>query len=241
MLSPVQTVHPLRGHPLSTESFPPPVLGTLKVAESIGFDHHVIVYVDKDGERKRKPFPYQGDLLLFLTDSTGKPYAVNWSVKDTELAFSERRSTKAKTPAQQKKDREYATKRVLLESEYYASAGIRTLQVSLDMLTKSLEANLDLLFGMHVVPMTHDQLLLDDFSDAIQRAYFEGTPVAKLAIDYGVRWGLRDQFIARIYQDIWDRKLAVDLYKPVLIDHPLNHEERDILVAYNDLFEEFGA
>lgn len=241
MLSPVQAVHPLRGHPLSTESFPPPVIGTLKIAEAIGFDHYVIVYVDKDGERKRKPFPYQGDLLLYLTDSTGRPYAVNWSVKDTELAFSERRSTKVKTPAQQKKDREYANKRALLESEYYASAGIRTLQVSRDMLTKSIEANLELLFSMHVVSMTHDQLLMDDFSAAIQRAYVEGKPVAKLAIDYGARWGCRDQFIARIYQDIWDRKLAVDFFKPILIDHPLNHEEIDLLVVYRDLFEEFGA
>lgn len=241
MLSPVPTVHPLRGHPLSTESFPPPLSGTLAVAKAIGLEHHTIVYEYPNGERKRKPFPYQGDLLLYLIDKSGNPIAVNWSVKDTKEAFLERRSKKAKTPAQQKKDRDYANMRALLESEYYASGGIRTHQVSLDMLDAAVIANLDLLFGMHGLQSTHDPQLMDDFSAAVQCAYVEGAPVAQTAIKYGSRWGCRDQFIARIYQDIWIRKLAVDMFKPILIDHPLNYEEKDLLVAFGSLFEGFSG
>lgn len=241
MLSPVPTAHPLHGHPLATESFPPPLLGTLAVAQAIGFEHYIIVYVGPDGERKKKPFPYQGDLLLFLTDNFGRPFAVNWSVKDTAEAFSERRSTKAKTPVQRKKDRDYANMRAKLEAEYYASADIRTHQVSLDMLDISVIANLDLLFSMHGLPLTHDPQLMEDFSRDVQRAHAEGSAVAPLAIQYGSRWGCRDQFIARVYQDIWDRKLAVDLFKPILIDHPFNHEEKDLLVACSDLFEGFDV
>lgn len=131
--------------------------------------------------------------------------------------------------------------RALLESEYYASGGIRTHQVSLDMLDAAVIANLDLLFGMHGLQSTHDPQLMDDFSAAVQCAYAEGVPVAQTAIKYGSRWGCRDQFIARIYQDIWVRKLAVDMYKPILIDHPLNYEEKDLLVAFGDLFEGFSG
>ena len=58
MLSPVPTVHPLRGHPLATESFPPPLSGTLAVAKAIGLEHYTIVYEYPNGERKRKPFPH---------------------------------------------------------------------------------------------------------------------------------------------------------------------------------------
>lgn len=241
MLSPIPTVHPLRGHPLSTESFPPPLSGTLSIAQAIGFEHYIIVYVHQNGERKKKPFPYQGDLLLFLTDFSGRPFAVNWTVKDTAVAFSERRSTKAKTPAQQKKDRNFADMRAQLEADYYASGDIRTHQVSMDMLDTAVIANLDLLFSMHGLQLTHDPQLMEDFSIAVQRAYTEGTPVAQIAIQYGSRWGRRDQFIARIYQDIWDRKLAVDMFKPILIDHPLNHEEKNLLTAFGYLFEGFSG
>lgn len=240
MLSPVPTVHPLRGHPLMKESFPPPLRGTLDVAEDIGFEHHTIIYTEPDGERTRKPFPYQGDLLLFLVDSRNLPYAVNWTVKDTEEAFSERRNKRAKTPVQQKKDRDYAYMRAKLESEYYADAGIRTHQVSMDMLDSFLIGNLHLLFIMHDLPLTHDPQLLDEFSCEIQRAFMEGAPVAQIAIRYGLRWGARDQFIAKIYQDIWNRKLAVDLFKPIHIDHSLRHEEQDLLAVYGSLFEGFG-
>lgn len=241
MLSPVPTVHPLRGHPLSTESFPPPLSGTLAVAKAIGFEHHTIAYEYPNGERKSKPFPYQGDLLLYLIDESGSPFAVNWSVKDTQAAFSERRNKKAKTPAQQKKDREFAEKRAQLEADYYSSCGIRTHQVSMDMLESAVIANLDLLFSMHGLQSTHAPQLMEDFSGAVHCAYDEGNPVAPIAIAYGSRWGGRDQFIARIYQDIWGRKLAVDMFKPILIDHPLNYEKKDLLVAFGDLFEGFSA
>lgn len=239
MLSPVTTVHPLRGHPLTIGKFPAPLRGTLEIATEIGFKHYEIVKDGFDGERKKLPFPYQGDLLLFMNGRAGNPYAVNWSVKDTREAFSERRSSSAKTPVQQKKDRDHAQLRAKLETEYYASAGIRTVQVSMDMIEPAVIANLDLLFTMHDLPVTHDPQLMVDFSCAVQEAFADGVPVAHVAIQYGARWGSRDQFLARIYQDIWDRKLAVNLFKPILIDHPLSSEDQDLLSVYGGLFEEF--
>jgi len=237
MLWPVNAGHPLRGHPLTKGTFPPPLRGTVDIASEIGFKHHEIVVEGASG-RCRVPYPYQGDLLLYLLNSRGKPYAVNWTVKDQVEAFRERRSTTAKTPVQQRKDREHAQLRGELERRYYASAGVRTVEVSRDLVTPTIQANLDLLFGMHDLDYTLEPALLDDFSGAVAEAVQMGKPVAYVAIEHGARWGARDQFIARIYQDIWDRRLLVDFSEPVLIDRPLVTGGCDLLQEFGSFFEE---
>ncbi|WP_010222742.1 hypothetical protein [Pseudomonas donghuensis] len=237
MLWPINAGHPLRGHPLTKGTFPPPLRGTVDIAAEIGFKHHQIVVEDESG-RQRVPYPYQGDLLLYLLNSRGEPYAVNWTVKDQAGAFRERRRTSPKTPVQQRGDREHAELRGELERQYYASADIRTVEVSRDMLTPTIQANLDLLFGMHDLNSSLEATLLDDFSSAVADAVQTGNPVAYVAIEYSARWGLRDQFIAKIYQDIWDRRLLVDFSEPILIDRPLVTGGCDLLQEFSSFFEE---
>lgn len=125
-----------------------------------------------------------------MASHTGMPYAVNWSVKDVRNAFSERRLSSAKSPIQQKKDRDHAQLRAKLELEYYASAGIRTVQVSLDMIDPVVIANLDLLFSMHELSVTHDSTVMSDFSCSLQEAFANGIPLAHVALQYGARWGV---------------------------------------------------
>ncbi|MEG5264897.1 hypothetical protein TRP66_11380 [Pseudomonas sp. JDS28PS106] len=238
MLWPYSASHPLRGHPLTYGTFPPPVRGTTEIAKEIGFKHHEITVSMADGVRRRMPFPYQGDLLLYLQNCDGKPFAVNWSIKDRSAAFAERRLSSAKTPSQQRKDRDHAEQRAELERAYYASAGIRTQQLSLDQVSSTVHANLDLVFGMHGLPLTHSDRLLMDFSADVAHAVRCGDPVAYVALRYGRCWGAPDQFIARIYQDIWERRLVVNFHKPILIDHPLDTEDGDLLDVFSSFFEE---
>lgn len=238
MLWPVNSGHPLRGHPLTKGTFPPPLRGTVDVAREIGFKHFEIVVEDASGNRHKMPFPYQGDLLLYLLNSRGEPFAVNWTVKDQALAFRERRSMSPKTPVQQRKDREHAELRGELERRYYASAGIRTVEVSRDLVSPTIQANLDLLFGMHDLDFSLGAALLEDFSGAVTDAIKNGKPVANVAIEHSARWGFRDQFIAKIYQDIWDRKHLVDFNEPILIDRPLITGGCDLLQAFGSFFEE---
>ncbi|MCP2024270.1 UNVERIFIED_ORG: hypothetical protein J2Y76_005185 [Pseudomonas reinekei] len=238
MLWPYQAAHPLRGHPLIKGTFPPPVKGTMEIAKEIGFKHHEVVVTTPGGSRQKMPFPYQGDLLLYLMNSQGRLYAVNWTVKDRKDAFKERRCSAAKTPVQRKKDREHAELRATLEQKYYASAGIRTVQMSLDGLDPTVVANLDLLFAMHDLSLSHEQELLVEFSAAVEEAVRTGEPLAQIAIQYGARWGNRDQFLAKIYQDIWERKLPVNFFKPILIDHPLHTDGGDLLTVYGAFFQE---
>lgn len=238
MLWPYHAPHPLHGHPLTKGHFPHPVTGTMEIAKQIGFKHHQVVITTKAGNRQRMPFPYQGDLLLYLLGSDGRPYAVNWTVKDQAQAFRERRYSAAKTPNQQKKDRDHAELRTALEQLHYASGGIRTVQMSLDRLDPIVVGNLDLLFPMHGLPLTLEPELLREFSAEIEAAVHAGALIHPIIYRYAARWGKRDQFIARIYQDIWDRKLPVNFFKPILIDHPLDTDGGDLLAAYGKFFLE---
>ena len=240
MLSPSPTVHPLLGHPLTRGSLQRPLRGTVEIAAEIGLRHHEVTIETSDGSRLRLPFPYQGDLLLYLMDSNGIPYALNWTIKDRASAFRERRDGRAKTLAQQQKDKNHAKLRTQLERDYYASAGIRTVQLALEELDPPVHANLEMLFAMHSLPLTHELSLLEDFSSEVAQVASQGAAVAPVAIQYGARWGSRDQFLARIYQDIWDRRLHVNLHRPLLIDQPLDMDGGDILHTYAGIFQEHG-
>lgn len=240
MLWPINSCHPLRGHPLMRENFPRPVRGTMDIAPEIGMKHYEIVKMEADGSEEWVPFPYLGDLLLYLNGPHGA-YAVNWTVKDKKEAFGEKRIGKAKTPVQQKKDRLKAELRVALEETYYASAGIRTVQVSLDLLDTMVIQNLGLLFPMHNRLLTLDEGLLAEFDDVLDDAVIAGIPPAELAIQYGRRWDSRDQFLCRIYQRIWSRNVPVSLLEPIVIDHPLSKDGPDVLLKYGELFGEVAS
>lgn len=91
---------------------------------------------------------------------------------------------------------------------------------------------------MHDLDFSLGAALLEDFSGAVTDAIKIGKPVAYVAIEHSARWGFRDQFIAKIYQDIWDRKLLVDFNEPILIDRPLITGGCDLLQAFGSFFEE---
>lgn len=238
MLWPYDAGHPLDGHPLTKGTFPPPVRGTRAIAKEIGFKHAEVIARTHDGSRKRFAFPYQGDLLLYLLNAEGMPFAVNWTIKDQNAAFAERRLSSLKTPSQQRQDREHAAQRAELERAYYASAGIRTVQASLESISPTVQANLDLLFPMHGLPLSHAIGLLSDFSADVKEAVDNGVPAFIVISEYGKRWGALDQFTTRFYQDIWDRRLKVNFFEPILIDHPLDTKGPDVLQVYGSLFLE---
>lgn len=239
ILSPVPTVHPLFGHVETTGIDLPSIRGTLQIAQAIEMKHHKIVSEDDLGVRKWMPFPYQGDLLLYMRASDGHLYAVNWTVKDSAQAFGERNCGRVKSPRKQKQDEVHARNRARLEELYYLDARIRTVRLSLDLLDKNLIANLILLYGVHERVLDLDEILLSDFSEELLGAVERENPVAEVAIRYSLRWGRRDQFLTRSYQDIWYGRLPVCLFFPVLIDHPLQINGPHVLDVYGDWFREF--
>lgn len=236
MLSPIPHVHPLQGHPLAAGLELLPVKGTSLVAEEIGLKHATVVVTYGDGERQRVPHSYLGDLLLYIQPQGSVPYAVNWTVKLSAMDFDEVARGSLKSLAKQKEDREKARLRHALEEAYYHSAGIRTVRVSRDLLDPVLVANLDLLYGYHDREISLESNLLEDFSHDVGDCVAHGRPVASVALTYGQRWGRRDLFLTKIYKDIWERKLQVSLFDPILIDHPLVTDAPDVLQVYGSLF-----
>ena len=93
MLPTMPRPHPLNGHPKACGLILPPMRGTVDVADSLGLlRFHPLVSVPIDpgsNECERVPFPWMGDLLLFLEDADG-PYNVNldikWDPKEFEQA-----------------------------------------------------------------------------------------------------------------------------------------------------------
>lgn len=238
MLHPVPHVHPLHGHPFALGLSLSPLVGTLAAAKDIGMDHAKVVIETPCGERQWSAYPYLGDLLIYLREPGTAPYALNWNIKLSKFDFMEKRRSKVKSLEARREDRERAELRLRLEQTYYASAGIRTVNLSLDDIDPIVVANLDQIFGLHDRPLSLDSQLLEDFSHQLQEDFNIGRPPALAAIAYSNKWGHRDQFIARIYQDIWNRALPVDLFQYIQIDQPLGQARCEVIDHYRDFFSE---
>lgn len=238
MLSPVTAAHPLQGHPRSVGMQLPKVLGTVEIATMLGGRHDRLYVLDKQGEEYAVPYPYVGDLLLFLEYPDRLPYCVNWTIKSDQRDFSEQRRTKLKSLADQKKDQSKADYRQRVEREHYEAAGIRTLQLSPDCIDEEVRFNLDFLYGWLGLESQLEAAVEADFDDEVREEISLGRPLSRVVLKYAARWGVRDQLLGRIYQNIWNRKLKVDLFAPLLIDKPFSVRPRDVLDVYGSLFAE---
>lgn len=237
-LSPGPSCHPLHGHSLADGIRLPGTSGTVAIASRLGLKRHPRVVVSVKNERRQVPYPYVGDLLLFLTDNLGKPYCVNWSIKSCLEDFKERRRASLKTIQQRLADKRKEQLRQDLESEYYSEMGIRTIQVAPELFDQELLANINLLYGWHSRKLNISEEVLLEFQSWMVRYLEEGRPLSELVAKFANRWGKREAFLGKIYQDIWHRKLNVDLYRPIFIDKPQRAARVDFVEQHKSLFEE---
>lgn len=236
LLSVGPCMHPLYGHPLSKGEELPHLRGTVCIAEAIGYKHFQIVSLDENGDKAYYFYPYLGDLLLYLKDEDGRPYAVNWNIKLTAADFSERKRDKLKTREQKLKDEKSEELRHFLEDEYYRDGGIRTLKLSLADISNVIIANLDQVYGAHDRKLTLEQALLKDYEFSLIEALQQGTPLGLVAAKYSKKWGARDQFICAIYQSIYKSNLKVNFEQPIHIDKCLNLSDRPLHETFSHLF-----
>ncbi len=238
MLHPISAVHPLHGHPLAVGMDLPPVLGTVEIAQALNCGHDRVHLVDEQGEPYVAPYPFLGDLLLYLSNDLGQPYCVNWTIKLDHRDFSEKNRTSMKSLAMQQRDKDKAQLRQQIERDHYKAAGIRTIELSRDDLDKEFRSNLNFLFSWHGAPAISDKSLGADFDEEVQSAILSGLPVNETIKRYSSHWGRQHEFLARLYQNIWERKLPVDMFSPILIDSPFSINFEDALDHYAHLFRE---
>jgi hypothetical protein len=235
VLYPQPRAHFLYGHHMAAGIQFKPIKGTLDVCERMGaVDKHAKCRVQLDGEESYAPFPYVGDLLLFMKDRDGV-YCVNWTIKDKFESFRRRGPNSFKPPSDE--DDMNAIRRHAMEEIYYEDLGVPTRQIVGRQVDLQLRANLNDLFLSHAIKI--------DLPDEVQQSIVRilkgevggSTPVYVLIRDMAARINVEPIVVKNVLiQAIWNRKIRVDMYRPILMDRPLRPEVKDPLVDYQDWF-----
>lgn len=145
--------HPLSNHPTARGIQLPGLRGTLAIAAELGqLKKHPMVRAPKNHPKFQGgmvPFPFIGDLLLYMHDSAG-PLAVNWSIKATLEDFH--RTFRRKRTRTSKEDQEKAEFRHEVERLYYLDGRIPTHHLVPRMIDPDLSINLLNLYYWYARP-----------------------------------------------------------------------------------------
>lgn len=236
VLFPQASPHPLQGHPRALGKNFKPFRGTLAVAQKMGtlarqpkcrvtLDDRSVAYA---------PFPYLGDLLIFLQDADGA-YVVNHSVKDKRESFR-RRGPKPGKPNIHA-DHLGTLNRHALEKCYFDDAGIPTRQVVGGDIDLDLRVNLnDLFLSDAECTGISNAAKLELWQ--IFRAHV-GSTKSVYAVIRAASERFRvdaDEVRTVLKQGIWRRKIQIDLFRPLLMDRPLRPMVDDPLQVYKNWF-----
>lgn len=232
--------HPLADHPDIRGVQLPGLSGTLNIAQRLGkLKDHPMVRAPQDHpvfKGQLVPFPYIGDILLYLCDASGL-YAVNWSVKLTIEDFH--RTYRRRNKPTSKEDREYAEFRHELERLYYLDGLIPTHQLVPAMVDRELSINLLDLYYWHArAPqdtraITVREDMLAHFREQLPRDRLMHDHAKDAAECFGInlhdaKWILKS--------GIFTRRIRVELFCVVADNLPLRAEIHDPFVRYADWF-----
>lgn len=239
VLSCIPCPHPAHHHPRAQEQILPFMRGTVDVADALGLLHyHPTVRVTDPDNPEQKitvPFPWIGDLLLFMEDAQGM-YCVNWNIKDSPDQFSQPFSDdpKKKNSANEKAK---VIARHQIEEIYYADAGIPTIKITSADFNRQVVFNLARLFGRHKrqTPFHADEtkFILDRFRAGM--AIGEPPLTTMSALQMYAPFS-REHLTTLLLQAIWKRQIRVDLFEPIHLHVPLMPEKRDILDIHQRWF-----
>lgn len=244
ILNPTPRAHFLFGHERARGLSYPSIRGTVEVADSMGIlQKHPKVRIragDDPTKWQYAPYPYVGDLLLFMQDGQGC-YVVNWTVKDKFKSFRRRGPQTQIGKPRLDEDDEGAIARHELEDRYYMDANIRTQKVAGQAIDFQLRCNLADLFAADSwsvsVPIELLLLLFQYFSDHIGSEMLANQVVRAAAIKFKTT---NEIALTVLRQGIWRRKIRVDLFRPFLMDKPLWPEVTDALAYYSKWFTRGG-
>jgi len=235
ILFPGPRPHFLDAHPSSVGQVFRPFRGTLVVSQDRGvLSKHPKCRIRRADGDEWAPFPYVGDLLLFIHDAAGA-YCVNWSVKDKKDDFR-RRGPRPGKPQTDEVDLS-ALRRHALEDAYYLDADIRTVQVAGREIDSILRSNLNRLFLSHSEPVPLPPYMCSKLCSHFEKTIGGSTPAYKLIREAALHLAIDEQVVKNVLeQGIWNRSIRVDLFEPVLNDRPLKPERDDPINVYGEWF-----
>lgn len=233
--------HPLATHPSAVGLDLPPLKGTVSVADRLGcLARHPVVRMPSEtnpNEIHLVPFPFVGDLLLYLADDIG-PYCVNWTIKKSGEDFQRRMATKRPRAKDAPPDKG-ELQRHEIEETYYIDGMIPTYRITLDEIDENVRINLLNLQYWHArspvnpVDPVKQERILSDYEKGIGSGFVQYELAKRASKDHSI-----DVYTTKLIlkQGIWSRRLRVDLFGPLLDDLPLYIESRDVLDVYSSWF-----
>lgn len=240
MLSPEPRQHPMSSFPGEVASNLPPLRGIIDVADRLGHLRRLprltVPATDATEQSVAVVFPYVGDLLLALTAKNGRKHCINWSIKADEAGFKRPISNVRRSWSIAKQE-EAVLARHEIERTYYADAGIRTLFLATSKLDQHVNNNLRFLYAYAQRPLDIAKDRQDELESRFQSCIEAEIPVTALLPPLmGAGEYTLSEIQTCLFQAIWERRLRVDLFRPILIDRPLHPEVRDVLDVYSNLF-----
>lgn len=239
-------LHPFAGHPIASSLDLPSTIGTLGHAHALGllaFHPKVPVRelradtqsgeesdVDSEPVTQWHPGFYVGDLRLFMVDERG-PYVLDWDVK-SKVGEHNKPGPSDLPQAARSRSQQRVSARARVLQAYNAELGVRQVQVAGAEIDNVVFGNLCQLIGWS--DREHGRLKNEvlELEDELRRSMI--TKVSPLALL--PRWRERgwtcEAFQVALYQALWDRRIRVDLFKPINFDRPLRPEERCVFVEH---------
>ena len=218
--------------------------GTVRIANELGMlSRHPAVRIQSPGDQEDAtilPFPYLADLLIFLEDQRGR-YAVNWSVKARREDFYERgRCVQSPLSPQAVGEVEQTllSKRHMLEQMYFQELGIPTSFIASGELDVQLISNLNRLFARAQrklrLSFAQEEELILKLQRMVEARQSVLSCLEQLTCELGCD---RETVLDGFYKAVWERRVRIDLYRPVLVDKPLAPERTDVLADHLHLFQ----
>lgn len=237
MLFPGPRAHFLHGHPRAAGVDLRPIAGTVAVADRMGIlpKHPTILVSSGSGTSAPMvvPFPYIGDLLLYLEDEEGA-YALNWNVTDKGDDYFPRGMKHTRKVEVQGGDERISK---VIEKAYYDDAGIRTQNVAGRSIDFDLRCNLRELFlhQKEAVQLPPEQTI--EITSMFRAAIGSGVVAYEVAAEVAAKAKIGERLaILILKQGIWNRDLRIDLFRPFLMDKPLHSEVCDVFDRYGNWF-----
>lgn len=239
VLFPEPRAHFLFGHPRAAGISLSHFAGTIDVASRLGLlSRHPRIYVRTDDAMEPPlvvPYPFVGDLLLYLEDEQGA-YAINWTVTDKAEDYGRRGIRPVSNSGPTEGDLSEG-ERQLIERTYYEDAGIRTQRVACSNIDFELRCNLRDLFLEHSNPVNLPVEQISDITDKFRAAVGSGVVGYEVARTVAAEFKISDRVALTVLkQGIWNREVRVDLFRPILMDRPLHPEVCDVFDRYRQWF-----
>ncbi|PPD00230.1 MAG: hypothetical protein CTY35_02975 [Methylotenera sp.] len=240
MLSPEPTVHPLWTMLEASRIHLPSLHGIIDVADRLGFLNMLPRLKVKNPKSPKETltvvFPWFGDLLWAIKKSDGSVFCVNWTIKDKLIDFTK------PGPRHDEKLNLTSNSNILarhdIERTYYLDADIPTFRIAGEDIDRNVVANLRQLFIYHRRPIELSRDQQAEIYEKYVSAFEAGIPTGEVISHFVMRGRYSaEQCKTVFYQAIWERRLRVDLFQPILINRPINPETIDVITHYQHWFK----